>query len=318
MTATTEEAALLAAVAADPPDDTVRLAYADWLQEQPAVRMQCGWCSGKGHGNGFCACWGTGSIIDNSHSDRAEFIRLQAARIPELEADAALVSPRQMPSCQAELDAARSQSERLLSSHRSRWSQAPCPDCGGLDWWKATTEAPICTTCSGQGDLLKLFENTPTQRDHCVIQRPRKTEFARGFVYSVECRLAELGTEREAECDRCTGTGVVSGYYGDNITTPVDFYERDCPECAATGRTLQLQPSKWALAVVRALPVTEFRLTGKQPEYTGSGYHWNFIGAASEEDDLPWWLWSRWSMTAFSTAAARVVRKAAYQKEPQS
>jgi uncharacterized protein (TIGR02996 family) len=83
----TEQTALLAAICADPEDDTPRLAYADWLQE---------------HGD----------------EDRAEFIRAQIelARLPA-EDDAAEMTERRL-----ELEAHR---DRLLSAHRKAWEKEP-------------------------------------------------------------------------------------------------------------------------------------------------------------------------------------------------
>lgn len=39
------------------------------------------------------------------------------------------------------------------------------------------------------------------------------------------------------ECGNCKGIGTIGGYFGDNITAPVDYDEYDCPDCGGTGRT---------------------------------------------------------------------------------
>lgn len=95
--------ALLAAIPADPADDTRRLAYADWLEEREARWVDCPRCGGeprryfdkpplstnwaRGWRNRYtcAACDGTGTVRDDSDARRAEFIRVQVelARHPE-------------------------------------------------------------------------------------------------------------------------------------------------------------------------------------------------------------------------------------------
>jgi uncharacterized protein (TIGR02996 family) len=89
-----EQAALLSAICADPEDDTPRLAYADWLQE-------------------------------NGDEDRAEFIRVQIelARFPA-EDDAPEMAERRL-----ELETRES---RLFSAHRKAWEKEARLPRGGL------------------------------------------------------------------------------------------------------------------------------------------------------------------------------------------
>jgi uncharacterized protein (TIGR02996 family) len=77
---TDDELALLAAVLSDPGDDTPRLVYADWLDENADER--CHKCDGAGtqpcpttpdFSQTCSACWGKSS----GRRDRAEFIRVQ-------------------------------------------------------------------------------------------------------------------------------------------------------------------------------------------------------------------------------------------------
>lgn len=83
-----EEAALLAAIIAAPDDDTPRLVYADWLQEQ-AVDATCGECDAgrvfsrdvqslrpAGAWHTCRRCGGSGRLTDG-RVGRAEFIRVQ-------------------------------------------------------------------------------------------------------------------------------------------------------------------------------------------------------------------------------------------------
>lgn len=76
-----DEEALMDAIRNDPNDDTVRLAYADWLDENAACNAcfgttLAGWGAwDKNHGP--CAeCRGTGT---NGNAARAEFVRVQVA-----------------------------------------------------------------------------------------------------------------------------------------------------------------------------------------------------------------------------------------------
>lgn len=88
----TDRAALLAAIAAQPHEDTPRLAYADWLDEQPAARATCPRCGGNKFlgaaapgqhgwiGAPECpTCSGTGTVADDSDARHAELIRVQCA-----------------------------------------------------------------------------------------------------------------------------------------------------------------------------------------------------------------------------------------------
>jgi uncharacterized protein (TIGR02996 family) len=100
-----EEAAFLDAIATNPDDDTARLVYADWLDEQDSSPVCCPSCRGKrGDMVGFlqdgtlmfdagggrvgpacAACDGAGTVPDPSRRLRAEFIRVQVelAHAPE-------------------------------------------------------------------------------------------------------------------------------------------------------------------------------------------------------------------------------------------
>ena len=91
----TDGEALLRAILENPADDTARLVYADWLEEQPPKRVACRECRGKGEvrGHGMfstgrpcLACGGSaltphshrkgdGTLLDPSDAERAEFIR---------------------------------------------------------------------------------------------------------------------------------------------------------------------------------------------------------------------------------------------------
>ena len=88
MTTTDTRSQLLREIAASPDDDTLRLAFADWLDEQPAGRTSCplDFCRGgywrhSGDPNTRptrChVCGPDGTVPDTADADRAEFVRVQ-------------------------------------------------------------------------------------------------------------------------------------------------------------------------------------------------------------------------------------------------
>jgi uncharacterized protein (TIGR02996 family) len=82
----TDERDLLAAILLTPADDTVRLVYADCLDEQPG-EVDCPACVGTGEDENRCArCGGSGRVPNPARpAERAEFIRVQVeleARFP--------------------------------------------------------------------------------------------------------------------------------------------------------------------------------------------------------------------------------------------
>lgn len=40
----------------------------------------------------------------------------------------------------------------------------------------------------------------------------------------------------DVECRRCRGSGMIGGFCGDNVSTPVDYFEDPCPACRGAGR----------------------------------------------------------------------------------
>jgi hypothetical protein len=179
LTTATDEAGFLSAIIADPDDDTARLVYADWLQEQEVVFTPCDHCDGEGRLPAFTAggrstapsftttrtamsqmiicrqcprCSGAGRKRTDTFRERAEFIRVQIrsardAHIPVVEAHAILRRERE-----------------LFRAHCDRWF--PVPPGHGLNWGIARP-----------GELL-------------LDGRPHY-EVSRGFVESVTCTAAD-------------------------------------------------------------------------------------------------------------------------------
>jgi uncharacterized protein (TIGR02996 family) len=207
-------AALLAAIHANPDEDTPRLLYADWCDE-------------------------------NGEHDRAELIRVQHER------------HQRYPSYQVGLTvdgATRKLLDRereLLAAH-PEWSRATCPACRGSGFEKGRRGAngyyvqPRCPTCGGSGDLLKTW---PHPVEGKAAYRP--LSWRCGFPDSVTVpRLADVWDDR------------------------LNLSDTDPPG-----------PTPWAVAVVRAVPLTRIIPADRVPYWNGAAHCW-FIDGRSRPSEL--------------------------------
>ena len=296
---------LLAEIAASPEDDTLRLAFADWLDEQPTTRT-CPICRGTGEGvkTGayswrVCECGGTGTVPDTAADrDRAEFVRLDVERHRRWP-DFARVCEADRPTAYADWRDLAAIEKRLLyiGTAHPVWSRCPCPECV-IPYVGATVSHGAgggrnCLTCDGTGDLFlrdrRLEDETLTEDP-----QPRTVTFSPGFPDSVTCTLAEA-------------------FAADGTPTP------------------------WALAVVRLTPVVRFRLTDRAPQNSiryPEWFRW-YVGADRDEipsalfDELegefptppngdvirvPYWRGAAAAVDALALAAGRIVRRHAYKE----
>ncbi len=209
MTTTTEtERDLLAAIVAAPDDDTPRLAYADALDEREPVRVACPECKGRGKvdppcdtcdGNGRVAdpdskysdgtmdcpdcdtetcprCDGTGSVLDTGNADRAELIRAQVRAAAIFASLPSLPDPwTQDDQIRHDIAECCNQRANDLLAANPKWSRLECPAC------EEHTTRDGCP-CGGSHDLFMPFGDGA---------RRRTLTFARGFLDSVTCTLAE-------------------------------------------------------------------------------------------------------------------------------
>ena len=300
---------LLAEIAASPEDDTLRLAFADWLDEQPTTRT-CPICRGTGEGvkTGayswrVCECGGTGTVPDTAADrDRAEFVRLDVERHRRWP-DFARVCEADRPTAYADWRDLAAIEKRLLyiGTAHPVWSRCPCPECV-IPYVGATVSHGAgggrnCLTCDGTGDLFlrdrRLEDETLTEDP-----QPRTVTFARGFADAVHCTLADAFAP--------DGT-----------------------------------PTAWALAVVRETPAVRFVLADTTPFHRnaadgspfGSGLVWDWSSAhvpdflmremaASHPDNVAgtpgrdvWWVefeTEAEALDALALAAGRVARRHAY------
>lgn len=204
-------------------------------------------------------------LEENGEQERAEFIRVQvelakAEREPPPEVRklaqvvGAFVRPEVVFSARVP-PRLRSRSAELLALHGHRWAG------GGM----LHTPAGVVR-----------IDPEAARAD----QRP-VCEWHRGFLHTVRGPLAAL---IGGECGRCGGTGVVGGWVGDGIQTPVDYDEHPCPTCDGTGHTPGVLP-----ALVRREPVRVVEVTDAHP-LDNAGVNTYFGGHPNPADQ---WYWIR-------------------------
>ncbi len=189
MTANPDGAALLRAVCESPFDDTPRLVYADWLEENGG-EVPCKQCGGQGwqyifpeHDAPTVACpdcHGTGTVSDGRR-ERAELIRVQVELANPTKPCRGCQSTRMVVGCDPATgritdDAPCPQcvgrlslrEQAMLRRYGEEWSEGICGTTG-WDWWPHTF-ASATQWSTGDGPSWS---------------------FARGFVGQVKCKLSD-------------------------------------------------------------------------------------------------------------------------------
>ncbi len=300
----TDRAAFLTRIAAEPADDTARLVYADWLDEQEAGQVLCPACGGEKriksfigsetyihNADGFtgdkpwrwfncqhCSC--TGTVPDTSDRDLAEFIRVGVE----------LVAQFHPTDWQAQLDAgtlaADHPLERAMKSGRGlsnealdkvneyneRKSKLQSRESALLaahPEWKACS----CPECGGYGGIPGPGR-CPTcggtgdlLKGHYRYER----ETLDGVESVAETRPRPVtfarGFPDAVHCTLAELGGVCPECRGHG--RHADHSEAECTDCGGktgTGRCgTGFRPSPWAAAVVRATAVTRFVVTDRRP-----------------------------------------------------
>ena len=211
----TDQSALLAAIREQPDDDTLRLAYADYLDGLDTESVKCPTCDAAwleqtgvasvyehaGPDSGWVACEtckGTGFIPDTSNADRAELIRVQ------VEYERYYTKPYPEPSLSQDtinnklLPLSKRVGE-LIRAHADRWRKGPvCEKCEGKGSWEEKDYVPYggrykvtCKDCFGTGDAGGLG-----LRDTTHEWAPHKVDYVRGMK-RVHCRAEEVWKQVE-------------------------------------------------------------------------------------------------------------------------
>ncbi len=230
----TDEAAFIRAVCLNPADDTARLVYADWLEEQGGDReCGCARLAGAGYGTpkrACPACSGTGRV-SNGFAERAEFIRVQV-ELEKMRLDNdgkyPMCLPNHGPLCQCTL---RRRERELLAQHWGQWRPAILSTVG---------DTIVCR------NLVPEADDVPMAGDVAI-------EFRRGFVYSVSAPLAVLFG---GPCGVCNGVSPRVQLMGADGPSAV----LNCPDCSGTGTTPGVAAELW-----RSQPVQRMALVGKEP-----------------------------------------------------
>ena len=241
-----DRAAFIAKICENPFDNTPRLVFADWLDEQPST-VPCAECNGSGvpfikpirhnmweerQPDGTIrrfskiprpdyrirrceSCGGSGSV-SNGNAERAEFIRLQI----EL---AAGCDP--CPKC----GALRARERELWDSVRSSFQTR--------NWTVNLNES--------QGIIAAMVADG-------LIEPVTHLVVARGFVSAVRCTLADWAG---GTCERCGGRG---SYWpvGREAGGPAPGPWEDCYACGKSGRTPARGPRIVAEQPVERVEVT--------------------------------------------------------------
>lgn len=332
--------ALYRAILADPEDVTLRLAFADHLDEQPKPRVKCPKCKGSGQrpkkyaddendytcskcgersgvyghyvGDGkewTCepseckTCGGEGTVPDARDADLAEFIRVQVELATNPGGSTAEMSADRWHHL-------RRRESELLRIRGDEWRRAVCPACRGKGGRTAKvdggygTEFVPCQTCGGSGDLFKKRDIVGHGTWSRTEDRP--VVFRNGFVDSVGCELRELqGNPREMG-EREPPVFVPSPWAAGVVTrTPVTRFVD--PRCVAAGPTPK--GDYWWVRQIADFPRQDHTLPTWQFNALEGGRREVVLDAVSM-----FYPTAESAADALALAAGRLVRAAVYGK----
>ena len=235
-----DELALLAAICANPSEDTPRLMYADWLDETAgAGAVPCHECHGHGEyvygleeQQDWCRrCDGTGSVPD-VRAARAEFIRVQC----ELAVNWADHS-----------DLSHQGTKVCIGCELRRRERELLKDWRGL----------LRSAFSGAWDFGRGGDNQFDATKHGSPRILFSIAFVRGFPSSLTCTAADFLAHADAltwhpeQMEKCL---TCKGGSDDFYNTPGANRDAPCPTCNGTGRSFRACPPT-------AQPITRVVLT---------------------------------------------------------
>ncbi len=202
---------ILSMIEESPDDDLPRLLYADWLDEQESVRVECRKCihtpgsidAGYPGDLEECrTCHGTGTTIDTTNADRAELLRVQVelarlqcetpsigAVIEGKPAPCYMCRPRKKRDCEPWCPSCCRRDDLLaresaLLGDGSRWRKGPV--CGKCYVQPVTMKRMGCVHCWHSADAGGLLRT-----GNMVNHWTNRVEWHRGFP-RVFCRLEDV------------------------------------------------------------------------------------------------------------------------------
>lgn len=218
--------AMYQAIIDSPADDTVRLVYADALDEAGGVE----------------------------NTARAEFIRVQCElRHKPICPDWCARDPANCRTTWLE-DRGRS----LLDANPG-WLTKPCEACGGDGFYKGPRLGDErCPACLGNGNMLTRFvtaiEGEPGGGMRAVpTWESRCPRFARGFIDSATCFLSEFDRLPSVTCPAYTELSSARNLHTHTGGT-------GCPYCDGGGEVLMFPEDGWPATMLRLFPLSRFRL----------------------------------------------------------
>lgn len=231
-----DRAAFRASICAEPDDDTRRLAFADWCDE-------------------------------NGDPNRAEFIRVQCRIARGFTVGDYCIHLHNNP-CRCLACVTTARSDTLLAKHKATWIRGPvCDQCRGSGQYAEGVPAKEeCRHCFGTGDsgglLWKFWYGLGVGGYDGELVR---VEFKRGFPDSVKVPL--LGDVCDHRCPRC-GAGVSEASQAENGSMFCG--------CGADLKWLPTSWLSAVLRdhpVVSVVMLANDRYLSA-PEYTGNGFIW--------------------------------------------
>lgn len=254
---TTDELALLAAISAQPDEDTPRLMYADVLEDtDPAraelIRVQCELAR-----------------LDHNHAPLSE------DGYDDPDGAGCAICDR--------LGVLRVREDALLAANETRWRKGPaCVACDGDGKEHLGSNVRTqreCPGCHGSGDaggLMQKDEPIGACRDDAgatyypPASWTHTVTYHRGMV-RVKCRAEDVWEQVTSPCGICRYDPLY--IRGDNV----------CPACQNTRVGKQKwQPTAWATAVCRSHPdVIELWVSDREPtesRWQHTTHEWGFVG----------------------------------------
>lgn len=227
--------ALYRVICQKPYDDTARLVYADYLDEQEPESLQA---------------WYIRTSIALSHPPQdAEFKALAQWK-------------QDFERCKG-----------VIIKHGSKWVDGVCPNTkrlreeSGVNDTRCKIGERNCNLCTGTGSLFWWYGY---DAEGNLLSDPyrRTVSYHRGFPVEVTCNLDQVGHIIKVTCQRCQGRK-----FGNTPTGA--WGKIECAVCKSTGLVDQFQVTEWAKQIVRQTPIARFKLNDKQPRmYEKSKWEW--------------------------------------------